>query len=712
MFKKMKLAPKLSLVIGAVMAIILAILIGVAILLSRRAISEATFEELNAISKSNAQQIQAIFDAAETVAQNMQQYVEKEYKTAGSHPSWNVIPTDPAAIELCRSAIYNEVLTPLNYDIEVFLKETARNAAAYNENLAGVGVMFEPYKFQGNIRDYAFYIAEADVDKDIIPYGAYSDYSKEVYYSAAASQKQAVVTDPYDFNGVTMVSYASPIMHNGEVQGVVMGDINVTHFDRVKVTSESYPSMYATIYNAAGKIIYDSEDKNDIGRMLEEFVPKADDLAAIRSGMSKGEAFNLETTRENGDKVTRFFTPIKAANQTWWSLTALYTKEVDAKVKDAAYWLVILAVAALVIVILTIVLVLTAVLRPVKGVVQAAKNIAEGNLNVKLEVKSGDEIGILSKTFAEMTVNLNRIITDLKYLLEEMAAGNFAIKTGAEDSYVGAFEGLLLSVRKMNRRLSSTLNQIESSAGQVSGGSEQMAAGAQALSQGSVEQAASVEELASTIGEILGHVQRTAKNAADARAHTTESGEETSVCSQQMHELVEAMDEIDKKSAEIGKIIKTIEDIAFQTNILALNAAVEAARAGTAGKGFAVVADEVRSLASKSAAASKNTAELIRGTVTAVEKGSRIANETAQSLEKVVGSNHAVSDIVDEIAAAAADQSTSLEQVNVGMNQISSVVQMNSATAQESAATSEELSSQAQMLRSLVNQFTLRKETL
>lgn len=709
MLKKMKLTQKLALIIGSILAVILIILIGTTIVLSRTAISEATYGELNAISNGSAQQIQAIFNAAETVAQDMQKYVEQSYKTAEEDPSLTEAPTDDAAIALCQSSIYDKTLTPINYDVEVYLRETARNGAAYNADLAGIGVMFEPYKFQDDIKDYAFYIGEDEANGDIQPFAPYEDYSQEDYYKLALEKKTDVVTDPYDYNGVSMVSYASPILHGDELRGIVMADINVSHFDKVATTNENYPSMYSTIYNANGKIVYDSESLDDIGKMLSDFTPNAEDLEAIQSQMAGDSAFHLETTREDGQKVTRFFTPIQAANETWWALTAIYTSDINAKMKATFFWMLILSVAALIVIITAIFFVLKNVLSPVQGIVQAAHSIADGNLDVHLEAANEDEIGILSRTFAEMAENLKRIVTDLKYVLEEMANGNFTVRTKAEDSYIGEFEGVLLSVRKMNRHLTDALKQIDLAADQVSSGSDQMAAGAQALSQGSVEQAASVEELAATISGISEHVQGTARNAADARDYSTESDRETAICNQQMHKMITAMEEIGKKSTEIGKIIKTIEDIAFQTNILALNAAVESARAGVAGKGFAVVADEVRNLAGKSASAANSTSDLILGAVNAVEQGMEIANETARSLEQVVEKSHAISGIVDQIAEAAVDQSDSLEQVTEGMNQISSVVQTNSATAEQSAATSEELSSQAQTLRNLVRQFKLHK---
>ncbi len=348
--------------------------------------------------------------------------------------------------------------------------------------------------------------------------------------------------------------------------------------------------------------------------------------------------------------------------------------------------------------------------RPLHELERSAKKIVDGNFDIDITYQSKDELGVLANSFKNMTVILESVISDASRILSEMADGNFDVRTEAEKRYVGSFQSLLSSMRKLNRDLSSTLGQINQSADQVAAGSGQVSNGAQALSQGATEQASAVEELASTITGISHQVKNTAKNALEARSQSGTAGDEMEECNTQMRHMMTAMEEITRTSNEIGKIIKTIEDIAFQTNILALNAEVEASRAGSAGKGFAVVADEVRNLASKSSAAAKTTAELIESSIKAVALGTQLADSTAQSLLKAVEGVRMAADKVDLIAEAAERQSNAIEQVTIGVDQISTVVQTNSATAVESASASQELSNQASMLKNLVAKFILREE--
>lgn len=348
--------------------------------------------------------------------------------------------------------------------------------------------------------------------------------------------------------------------------------------------------------------------------------------------------------------------------------------------------------------------------RPLHELEKSADKIVRGDFDIAITYKSKDELGSLANAFRNMTVILETVISDASMILGEMANGNFDVRTRAEERYVGNFQGLLQSIRKLNRDLSITLGQINQSADQVASRSDQVSGGSQTLSQGATEQAAAVEELAATISDISQQIKETADNALEAKNQSNTAGDKVEQCNGQMRDMMDAMEKITRAANEISKIIKTIEDIAFQTNILALNAAVEASRAGTAGKGFAVVADEVRTLASKSTIASKDTAELIESAIKAVADGTQIADLTAQSMITVREQVSMAATKVDKIADAAKDQASSVEQVTLGVEQISCVVQNNSATAVESASASEELSSQAAKLKNLVSKFVLREE--
>ena len=345
---------------------------------------------------------------------------------------------------------------------------------------------------------------------------------------------------------------------------------------------------------------------------------------------------------------------------------------------------------------------------PIKAASKRLIGLSHGNLSDKVEEsKAKDEIGDLTRALAETVQTLRSYINNISASLAELDKGN--LKFDIDIDYVGDFAPIKESFQKTIYKLDNTFRNLNMSAKEVANGSEQMASGAMALAQGATEQASSVEELASTINEINSHVAKNAENAKQTSSQAQITVKELEAGKNHMTQMITAMNQINDSSSEISKIIKTIEDIAFQTNILALNATVEATRAGSAGKGFAVVADEVRNLANKSAEASKNTASLIESTIHSLQEGTDIANQTAESLDRIVLYSEESAKLLLEISKASQEQAAAISQVTQGIDQISSVVHTNSATSEESAATSEELSSQAQLLMNMVNQFKIRE---
>ncbi len=343
---------------------------------------------------------------------------------------------------------------------------------------------------------------------------------------------------------------------------------------------------------------------------------------------------------------------------------------------------------------------------------KAGKQLAQGDLEtIEIKYESQNELGELADNVRILSTFQKEIIFDMVDILNGISRGDFTIKSKNVKAYVGDYEKILMAIQCLRTNMNNTLLQINQSANQVSSGSEQVSGGAQALAQGSTEQASSMEELSATVQDISSAIRSAAEHTNEAHDEVGQAGEALLECNQQMQDMLDAMHEIEEKSTEIGKIMKTIEDIAFQTNLLALNAAVEAARAGSAGKGFAVVADEVRSLAVRSAEASKNSAVLIEASMSAVKKGSELATQTAESLVEIVSRADKTNAAMESVTVETEKLSSAVIDVTASFDQISSVIQTNSATAEESAAASEELSGQAQIMKELVGRFNLEENS-
>lgn len=542
------------------------------------------------------------------------------------------------------------------------------------------------------------------------------DYSDRAYVKSAMKGETAV-SEPLvsKITGQLSIMVSAPIWEGGvpgkKVAGVVYFVPNETFLNDIVASLQVSPNGSAYILNNAGYTIAHKNMDNVKNRENTQEDAKTDkklkDLADLEVRMTLGES-GFGRYEYGGSRKFLAFSPIEGTEG--WSLAInAPTKDFTQSTVNGIIITIILMVVFLAISSYMAYRLARQIGEPVKDCAQRLRLLAEGDLDTPVhEIHTGDETQILADSARTLVRGFRLMIQDMDEMLAEMSRGNLTADSKCEEAYVGGYRGLLDSARKLSAQLSDTLRQINQSADQVSAGAEQVSAGAQALSQGATEQASATEELAATINDISGKIIATADRAGDVHSQSSETGREVEQCNEQMLELVNAVRDIGESSSQIGKIIKTIEDIAFQTNILALNAAVEAARAGTAGKGFAVVADEVRNLASKSAEASKSTSVLIEGSARSVEKGMKIADETAASLQKAVISTENTVKAVDKITEATAEQSQAVSQVTQGVDQISSVVQTNSATAEESAAASEELSGQAVILKELVGQFKTR----
>lgn len=551
----------------------------------------------------------------------------------------------------------------------------------------------------GVISDYVVLPSKEMISGDgWVPEKGYDPTANEYYQKV--QNADLYISEPYidATTGDFVITISLPIQINGQFSGIVARDVKMSEIQQMMETYTSTDGSYLYLLDASGNVL---SHANEAFQTTEEKAVSVDDI-----GMSiLKNAVNGYVIGKDYDSAEKYYHAQTEPTSGWIIGIAYPHGQIIGQVAWQMLWTFIIFAVAVALGLFVLVDVMNKKFAPVNQIMQAAAQFKKGDFSLNLKVHSKDELGELADTFQDTSVYLRGIIEEISTILTEIANGNLTLRPTKE--YRGEFVEIEQAMGEITTQMSTMLKSVEDAGDQVSAGAAQVADSAQHLSEGSVQQAGQVESIVDDVQNVKRAVEESTARTVQAENVTEEVAAKLEESNTRMTEMMQEMANMNEASAQIGKIIKTIEDIAFQTNILALNAAIEAARAGQAGKGFAVVADEVRELANKSAEAAKNTTELIETSVRTVDRGSEVAQQTAQSLEEAVASARQVVEQTRAIVQLSQSQSGDIDRIAQTISEFSGMVQTNSATAEENAATSEEMAGQAQVMKNLLHRFTI-----
>ncbi len=684
-----------------IVAIMFLMIVSISGMISMNSLVDVTSDKLVSVAYENAFLIES--------------NIEKDYGQvlgfANSLKSISALPPEEQ-----RRAIDNALAGFLTGD------ENFTTVFAYFEQNAIADANGQPYSVHG--RDIAYeaiaYWSENGSEIEFEKHeDAFDNFEKEYYVKIKSSGKPYLM-EPYVYKlhgkDIMMISIIAPIYNaDGVFLGVAGCDVALNDMQTQRYAATGYDSTHMVALAEDGTILLDTSNSSVVGKMVSDVgYDNISNAANELKSMSDGAYINSTSvinnniinfaTNKNGISVV---VPLKMSSGNYWTLyIAIDKMEFNISIIKDTIKLMLVVILFGIVLLSIIYIIIKKSLSPIRVIMKGASQLEKGNLKINIDINANDELGHLAKMINHISVTLDNYVNDISHQLSEMAENNMNISI--EQKYIGDFIPIQTSIEKITNSLNDTLHKIIISADDVASGSMNVSSGAQILSNGAQEQESAIDELAVSIESLSDDVTANADDANKMNSIAIEVSESIENSNNEMKKLINAMTDIRDSSSGIEAIIKTIEDIASQTNLLSFNASIEAARAGEAGKGFAVVADEIRELAVKSAEAVKQTSDLIERSLNAVRNGTAIADDTAKSLVAVVDGAKVIMESINKISNASQNQKRVLQEITKSVDLIEGVVQSNTSAVQESAATSEELSQQSQLLHELVSRFHLR----